>query len=164
MAESIRVLRLLLSLISVLMLVPAAVRWYGMWGEDGPEQRSGASVSPTLVRTVTAVLIGAVPVAVWVIAPGVQAVAAVELPLIVRRLGLLAGGSAVAVLYLTARAQAMEADDRWSGPARFAPLVYAVGAFLISANWLVGAATAVSGVMIAIRPPAGLSSSAGHER
>lgn len=146
MSDPLQILRLLLALLAVMMLVPGTIRWYAA------EQRGGRV--PLLVVTA----IGALPLAAWLIAPSVFSVGAIVLELIIRRLGLLPAAAAVVLNYLRARALAVESDDPWSQFARFSGVLFGAGALLISANWLVGAATLLAGILYALKLPAGWSS------
>lgn len=154
MNNPLAVLRLLLGLITVLIFLPVFVRTLPSRDDECPVASQKAHGSTTVLLAA----IGTVPAVAWIAVPELFEVASLPLPLVVRQLGLLAGGGGVLVVYLRTRAEAIGGEPSWTTAlGRFAPLFYAIGVVLIAANWLVGAAAVLAGALFALKPPAGWS-------
>ncbi|MFW5742663.1 MAG: hypothetical protein ACOC2D_05240 [Spirochaetota bacterium] len=113
--------------------------------------------APRHTRRLVLAFVGVVPFFVWILAPGALSVGEVGIPLVVRRVSLLAGGAAVALRYASLRAR-----DR-SDAARSALGAVGSGLLLVSlavgsSNWLVTAAGVVSAFAAAPVSPSATSS------
>ena len=108
---------------------------------------------PVWGRRVTAALVGAVPFAVWLAAPGAVEAGDIALGMAVRRAALAAGAVAVGLRYASVRAHDRPQHTMSAFAAASAAVLFVtIGAG--TGNWLVTAAFAVTAIAVA-----GISSS-----
>ena len=113
-------------------------------------------------RLVVAVA-GLVPVFAWIAAPGLLEAGDLPIGMQLRRLSLVVGGLGIVAGYAAIRAREM--SDRTRAAVGAAGTVLLVTAVVgASANWLAGAAAAVSAAAVARISPSEASSRGDHER